>query len=83
MTDYPTAYDPARVLQHHEFKILEDGTTPQRDTSKNIGAAYAPGAKLHLIEKPVPQPREGEVVVHVRAVGICGRWALLPLVRLL
>ncbi|BGP26814.1 hypothetical protein JCM10295v2_005775 [Rhodotorula toruloides] len=72
MPDYPTAYDPARVLQHPEFKILEDGTVPRRNTSKNLAAAYAPQAKLHLIEKPVPKPREGEVVVHVRATGICG-----------
>ncbi|GEM12438.1 hypothetical protein Rt10032_c21g6455 [Rhodotorula toruloides] len=60
------------VLRHPEFKILEDGTVPQRNTSKNLAAAYAPQAKLHLIEKPVPKPREGEVVVHVRATGICG-----------
>lgn len=72
---YPTAYAPELVLASPEFKILEKGVAPQRDTSKNIAAAYAPGAQLHLIEKPVPKAREGEVVLHVRATGICGRCA--------
>ncbi|GAA5883047.1 hypothetical protein JCM8547_006893 [Rhodosporidiobolus lusitaniae] len=70
--DYSAAFDPNLVLQSPDFKILEKGVVPQRDTSKNLAAAYAPGANLHLIEKPVPKAREGEVVLHVRASGICG-----------
>lgn len=30
------------------------------------------GAPLELSEVPVPEPREGEVLVRVRAVGLCG-----------
>lgn len=70
---YPTAYAPELVLKSPEFKILEEGVVPQRNPNKNIAAAYAPGAQLHLIEKPIPKAREGEVVLHVRATGICGR----------
>lgn len=70
---YHTAYHPDDVLKSSEFKILEKGVEPTRDPSRNLAAAYAPGAQLHLIEKPVPQAREGEVVLHVRATGICGR----------
>ncbi|KAG0663758.1 hypothetical protein C6P46_002327 [Rhodotorula mucilaginosa] len=69
---YPTAYAPELVLKSPEFKILEEGVVPQRNPNQNIAAAYAPGAQLHLIEKPIPKAREGEVVLHVRATGICG-----------
>lgn len=77
---YPTAYAPELVLKSPDFKILDEGVVPTRDTSKNIAAAYAPGAQLHLIEKPIPKAREGEVVLHVRATGICGRcvWSRIP-----
>lgn len=71
-TNYPAAYDPVAVLQHPDFKEIPEGIVPSRDTSKNLATAYAPGAKLLLIEKPRPTAREGEVVVHVRATGICG-----------
>jgi L-iditol 2-dehydrogenase len=77
---YPTAYAPELVLKSPEFKILEEGVVPQRNPNQNIAAAYAPGAQLHLIEKPIPKAREGEVVLHVRATGICGRcvWSRIP-----
>ncbi|ORY61911.1 L-arabinitol 4-dehydrogenase [Leucosporidium creatinivorum] len=71
-TNYPAAYDPVAVLQHPDFKILEKGVVPSYDPTKNLATAYAPGANLYLIEKPYPKAREGEVVVHVRATGICG-----------
>ncbi|GAA5820473.1 hypothetical protein JCM11251_005639 [Rhodosporidiobolus azoricus] len=70
--NYPAQYDPNLILQHPDFKILDSGIVPDRDESKNIAAAYAPGAKLYLVEKPVPKARDGEVVLHVKATGICG-----------
>ncbi|BGP57390.1 hypothetical protein JCM8202_005032 [Rhodotorula sphaerocarpa] len=70
--EYQTAYHPDAVLKSKDFKVLDKGAVPERDTNKNLAAAYAPGAQLHLIEKPVPKAREGEVVLHVRATGICG-----------
>ncbi|GAA6025937.1 hypothetical protein JCM8202_005795 [Rhodotorula sphaerocarpa] len=70
--DYQTAYHPDAVLKSKDFKVLDKGVVPKRDTNKNLAAAYAPGAQLLLIEKPVPKAREGEVVLHVRATGICG-----------
>ncbi|GAA5919764.1 hypothetical protein JCM6882_003759 [Rhodosporidiobolus microsporus] len=71
-TTYLSDYHPDLVLKSPDFKILEKGVVPQKDLTKNIAAAYAPGANLHLIEKPMPKAREGEVVLHVRATGICG-----------
>ena len=72
MTDYPTAFHPDIVLKSNEFKVLPEGITPPRDPAINLACAYAPGAKLHLIQKPMPSARKGEVVVHVKATGICG-----------
>ncbi|GAA5986177.1 hypothetical protein JCM10908_006444 [Rhodotorula pacifica] len=69
---YPTAYAPDLVLKSPSFRILEKGKVPEPNTQINLAAAYAPEAQLHLIEKPVPKAREGEVVLHVRATGICG-----------
>lgn len=68
--DYHSQFDPQRVLDSAEFRIV-DNVEP-RDVNKNIACAYAPGAKLHIIEKPVPKAGPGQVVVHVRATGICG-----------
>lgn len=70
---YIAAYDPRAVLDSPDFRILPKGEVPRRDPSKNLAVAYAPEAQLHLVEKSVPKPREGEVVLHVRATGICGR----------
>src|SRR5215216_4230224 len=32
----------------------------------------APGAKLRLVERPVPEPGPGEVRVRIEACGVCG-----------
>ncbi|GAA6010893.1 hypothetical protein JCM10207_003978 [Rhodosporidiobolus poonsookiae] len=68
-SNYPADFDPAIVLKSPDFKIVEKGVVPQRDPLKNLATAYAPGANLHLIEKPVPKPREGEVVLHHGRIG--------------
>ncbi|HLE79877.1 MAG TPA: alcohol dehydrogenase catalytic domain-containing protein, partial [Dehalococcoidia bacterium] len=31
----------------------------------------APGKPLRALEMPVPQPRQGEVLIRVRACGVC------------
>ena len=57
------------MLDSPEFKIL-DHAPAQRDENVNLGCAYAPGAKLHLVQKPMPQPDKGEVLLHVKATCV-------------
>ncbi|KAJ7504351.1 L-arabinitol 4-dehydrogenase [Mycena galericulata] len=38
----------------------------------NIAAFYNPAHEIHLVEKPRPTPGPGQVLLHVRATGICG-----------
>eukprot|EP01117_Protostelium_nocturnum_P006119 TRINITY_DN2205_c0_g1_i1.p1 TRINITY_DN2205_c0_g1~~TRINITY_DN2205_c0_g1_i1.p1 ORF type:complete len:387 (-),score=124.73 TRINITY_DN2205_c0_g1_i1:96-1256(-) len=63
-------YDPNFVLKHPEFKILNAGEVPA--PGSNIACAYNHKNEIHLINKPIPKAGEGQVVVHVRATGICG-----------
>lgn len=69
---YETAYDPARVLKSAEFRVLQPSDAALADRKANIACAYNPAHEVHMINKPVPVPREGEVVVHVKSTGICG-----------
>lgn len=71
-THFETAYDPARVLKSKEFRVLGAGDAALGDKKANIACAYNPAHEVHLINKPVPKPREGEVIVHVKSTGICG-----------
>jgi len=72
MTDVGNAevYSPRKVLDHHEFRILAAGEKPL--SSANIAAFYNPAHEIHLVEKPRPKPGPGQVLLHVRATGICG-----------
>ncbi|KAG6854035.1 hypothetical protein C0991_011240 [Blastosporella zonata] len=63
-------YDPRKVLQHPEFRVLAEGEKPSKEA--NIAAFYNPAHEIHLVEKPRPVPGPGQVLVHVRATGICG-----------
>lgn len=73
---FPSQFDPQAILDHIDFKIIPDNVEPKRDLSKNLACAYAPGAQLHLVEKPVPKAGPGQVVVHVQKTGICGSGGL-------
>ncbi|KAG7093693.1 hypothetical protein E1B28_007349 [Marasmius oreades] len=66
----PATYDPRIVLDHPEFRILSSGETPAKTV--NIAAFYNPAHEIHLVEKPRPKPGPGQVLVHVKATGICG-----------
>ncbi|PBK99441.1 GroES-like protein [Armillaria gallica] len=70
MTNNPELYDPFKVLQHPEFKILAPGE--KTDKEANIAAFYNPAHEVHLVQKPRPKPGPGQVLLHVRATGICG-----------
>lgn len=69
---YEEAYDPARVLNSSEFKVLAPNDPVLQDKNANIACAYNPAHEVHLIQKPKTEPRKGEAIVHVRATGICG-----------
>ncbi|ESK96500.1 l-arabinitol 4-dehydrogenase [Moniliophthora roreri MCA 2997] len=66
----PALYDPRKVLDDPEFRILVQGEKPSSDA--NIAAFYNPAHEIHLVQKPRPKPGPGQVMVHVRATGICG-----------
>ena len=68
----PHLYDPEIVLKSPDFKILKSGEIPT-DKTKNIACFTNPNHDLHLVEKPLPgKPGQGQVLVHIRACGICG-----------
>ncbi|KAK4058657.1 hypothetical protein OIO90_000101 [Microbotryomycetes sp. JL221] len=77
MPNYATMFDPQVVLNDPAFKLLPRHHVPKRDVNVNLSCAYGPvddqhGPQLNLIEKPKMKPQHGQVVVHVRATGICG-----------
>lgn len=69
---YEQRYDPARVLKHPAFRVLAEDDPLLKDKNANIACAYNPAHEVHMIAKPDVVPRDGEVVVHVKATGICG-----------
>jgi len=63
-------YSPKKVLDDPEFRVLKLGEKPAPDA--NIAAFYNPAHEIHLVQKPRPKPGPGQVLLHVRATGICG-----------
>ncbi|KAJ8469122.1 hypothetical protein ONZ45_g16996 [Pleurotus djamor] len=63
-------YDPRKILDHPDFRVLGEGETPAPDA--NIAAFYNPNHEIHLVQKPKLKPGVGQVLLHVRATGICG-----------
>ncbi|KIJ50699.1 hypothetical protein M422DRAFT_27260 [Sphaerobolus stellatus SS14] len=63
-------YDPRKILDDPKFRVIPAGETPSPDA--NIAAFYNPAHEVHLVEKPKLNPGPGQVLVHVRATGICG-----------
>jgi L-iditol 2-dehydrogenase len=72
LSAFETQYDPTKVLKHPEFRVLAPNDPAVGNKKANIACAYNPAHEVHLIHKPVPVAGRGEVVVHVRATGICG-----------
>lgn len=65
-THWEERYDPAHTPVHiASAKELADADV-------NIGCSYNDTGEMHMIVKAAPQPKEGEVLVHVKATGICG-----------
>jgi L-iditol 2-dehydrogenase len=66
----PEIYSPRKVLDHPKFRVLKADEKPS--TNANVAAFYNPQHEIHLVEKPLLKPGPGQVLVHVRATGICG-----------
>ena len=78
ISHYENYYDPKKVLSHPEFRIIDSSDAALGDKKANVACAYNEKHEVHLIHKPMPVVGEGEVLVHVRATGICGYVLLLP-----
>jgi L-iditol 2-dehydrogenase len=66
----PEIYNPRKILDHPEFRVLPVDEKPS--CHANIAAFYNPQHEIHIVEKPRLKPGAGQVLVHVRATGICG-----------
>ena len=65
-------YDPKKDIDSSEFKTFAPDEFPEKNPKQNLAAFTNPNNDLHLVQRPVPKPGPGQVVVHVRATGICG-----------
>ncbi|KAF9035001.1 L-arabinitol 4-dehydrogenase [Hymenopellis radicata] len=64
-------YDPKQVNTSPEFRVLGPNDTPSSKDA-NIAAFYNEKREINLVEKPKPKPGPGQVLLHIRATGICG-----------
>lgn len=69
-------YDPSKILNHPDFKVLTqqeiDEYVKKGDKETNLACCYNAKKEVHLVRKPTLRPGKGEVLIHVRATGICG-----------
>ena len=79
VSHFENYYDPKKVLSHPEFRVLDPTDAILQDKKANVACAYNEKHEVHLIHKPLPAVGQGEVLVHVKATGICG--CVLYLVR--
>lgn len=62
---YPSLYSPTLITENPIFKIVEE---PVKDTKKNIACCYNEKKEIHMVERAIPTPRNGEVLLRVRSV---------------
>jgi len=65
-------YDPSIVLDSPEFKILKSSEEIKLHKDCNLACFYNDKKQLHMVKKPLPKVHPGQVLLHVRATGICG-----------
>ncbi|KAI9609064.1 hypothetical protein KEM48_003071 [Puccinia striiformis f. sp. tritici PST-130] len=74
-------YDPRIVLDSEEFEILKEPAKVQQysKSNKNIACCYNEKKQasfsslfILMVNKPMPKLHPGQVLLHVRATGICG-----------
>lgn len=69
-SSYQHLYDPTLVTESRDFRVIDADESIPKDV--NFGCAYNPAHEIHLVQLPKPEPRENEVLVHIRSTGICG-----------
>ena len=57
--------------------MAPNDSSPNDNPMQNLAVYTNPNHDLKVVVTEVPEPKAGEVVVHVKATGICGR--LTPL----
>lgn len=73
ISEYESQYEPRKVLNHPDFRVIAEDSDPAlSDPHANLACAYNPQHEIHMVTKPKPTLGSGEVLVHVRATGICG-----------
>ncbi|KAI7953433.1 hypothetical protein MJO28_005980 [Puccinia striiformis f. sp. tritici] len=67
-------YDPRIVLDSEEFEILKEPAKVQQysKSNKNIACCYNEKKQILMVNKSMPKLHPGQVLLHVRATGICG-----------
>ncbi|KAH9456740.1 hypothetical protein MJO28_006806 [Puccinia striiformis f. sp. tritici] len=67
-------YDPQIVLDSSDFKVLEDPAEIAKcsEANENIACCYNDKKQIHMVKKPMPKAHPGQVLLHIRATGICG-----------
>ncbi|KAA1072506.1 hypothetical protein PGT21_002292 [Puccinia graminis f. sp. tritici] len=70
----PALYDPKIVLESSEFKVLDDPVELSKCSAanENIACCYNDKKQIHMVKKPMPKLHPGQVLLHIRATGICG-----------
>jgi hypothetical protein len=66
-------YHPDKVLKHPEYKVLSKDDPTLNDPKVNIACSYNAEREMHMLRKPMPEIEPDEVLLHVRATGICGQ----------
>ncbi|TIA87878.1 hypothetical protein E3P99_02924 [Wallemia hederae] len=68
-----TLYDPSRITNHPDFKLLPQGDKPDKDRRDlNYSLMYDADHVNKYCVRPRLDPAPGQVEVHVKATGICG-----------
>ena len=68
-TNYLEAYHPDLILKDPAFKVYSESTVPY-NKNQNLSIAYNAHKEIHLVQRPRPVPRGGEVIVHIRATYV-------------
>jgi len=61
----------------YRFCSINRNTMTAFESKKNLAVYTNPSHDLRVVETEIPEPKDDEVIVHVKATGICGRFALV------
>ncbi|PLW13201.1 hypothetical protein PCANC_20621 [Puccinia coronata f. sp. avenae] len=70
----PALFDPKIILDSSDFKVLTDPEEIAEcsESNQNIACCYNDKKQIHMVKKPMPKAHPGQVLLHIRATGICG-----------